>query len=91
MTDVSKLKFPAPLVGAIVVSLATSVGGYSVALYRISEHAERLASVEIERKNDRELLVRIDERTAEMKRIMERGNAEIRRLTLSADNKIPGS
>lgn len=85
MTDVSKLKFPAPLVLTLAGCLATSVGSVAVAQYRISEHAERLAEVESARANDRELLVRIDERTAEMKRILERSNAELRRIAFNAD------
>jgi hypothetical protein len=48
-----------------------SGGSVAIAQYRINDVADRVATIEAARAADRELLVRIDERTAEMKRILE--------------------
>jgi hypothetical protein len=66
----TKVKLPLPAVGAIALSLIASGGSIAVAKYRIDDAVTRLEVVEAARAADRELLVRIDERTAETKRIL---------------------
>lgn len=67
----TKVKLPLPAVASIVAAIAMSGGSVAVAQYRINDVADRVATIEAARAADRELLVRIDERTAEMKRILE--------------------
>lgn len=47
-------------------------GGFAVAQYQIAAHERRIERIEDERKSDRELLTRIDERTAAMKQQLDR-------------------
>lgn len=71
LTPNTKLKLPLPAMASIVAACVMSGGSLAVAQYRINDVAERVATIEAARAADRELLVRIDERTAEMKRILE--------------------
>lgn len=73
-TPASKVKLPLSAFVAIAFAVATSGGSLALAQYRINDVAERVAAIEQARAADRELLVRIDERTAEMKRILEAVN-----------------
>jgi hypothetical protein len=66
-----KIKLPATMLVGLLACVATSAGTLALAQKRISDMETKLEAVEQARAEDRELLVRIDERTAEMKRILQ--------------------
>ncbi len=71
VTPETKLRLPLAAVGGIVAAIALAGGALAVAQYRIDGIDTRLAEIERAKATDRELLVRIDERTTEIKRQLE--------------------
>lgn len=71
LTPDTKVRLPLSASVAVAGALALSGGTFAVAQYRLTAGEERIAAMEASRATDRELLVRIDERTAEMKRLIE--------------------
>lgn len=71
LTSDTPVKIPLRALGAVLCVIGVSGGSLALAEYRINDVSGRLAQVEAARSADRELLVRIDERTAEMKRLLE--------------------
>lgn len=61
-------------VGIITVALAISsaIGAFYVLPYRMSAAEAAISKMQDERKTDRELLLRIDERTARMDKTLDR-------------------
>lgn len=65
-----KIKLPATMLLGLLACVATSAGTLALAQKRIADMEAKIQAIEQARAEDRELLVRIDERTAEMKRIL---------------------
>ena len=61
-------RIPLYIAVAAIISLSAIAGTFSIAQYQIADHGDRLKKLE----SDRELLLRIDERTAEIKRQLDR-------------------
>jgi hypothetical protein len=67
----TKLRLPLSAMGGIIFAIGLSGGALAVAQFRIDALDERVADIERTKATDRELLVRIDERTTEIKRQLE--------------------
>lgn len=91
MADITKTKLPLLNVFVIISCICVPVGEFAVSRFQIPEITNRLSAIEAARAADRELLVRIDERYSEMKRILERGNADLKRIVQSQAPKLPDS
>lgn len=60
------------LVVAVLTGISAFFGTFVLLPYRMQAAEKALSDVQIERKSDRELLVRMDERTARMEKTLER-------------------
>ncbi|AHF89514.1 hypothetical protein OPIT5_03755 [Opitutaceae bacterium TAV5] len=72
ITEKTPVKLPAGVWLALVVTVGGAFSSFAVAQYQISEHGRRINTLEEQVQNSRELLLRIDERTAEIKRQLDR-------------------
>ncbi len=68
LTENTRVKLPIGLWLALIVTIAGAFSSFAVAQFQLAAHERRIERLE----NDRELLLRIDERTAEIKRQLER-------------------
>lgn len=67
-SDATKLRAPAKVWLAIIGAAMAGATGYATLRVAVSEHAARITALESDTRSAREVLIRIDERTAEIKR-----------------------
>jgi hypothetical protein len=67
-SDSSKIKAPAKVWLSLMFTVAARATAWATLRMSVSEHAARLAALETDSRSGREVLIRIDERTAEIKR-----------------------
>lgn len=60
------------LVVAVLTGIGAFIGTFVLLPYRMQAAEKSLSDLQIERRSDRELLVRVDERTARMEKAMDR-------------------
>lgn len=70
-TNKRKLEVVALLI-AVVSGLGAFYGTFVLLPYRMAAAEKAITEVQVERKTDRELLVRVDERTARMEKALDR-------------------
>lgn len=68
LSEQTRVKLPITAWLLLIATAFGAGGGFAVAQYQIGEHTRRLEKLE----SDRELLLRIDERTVEIKRQIDR-------------------
>ncbi|WP_043588091.1 hypothetical protein [Geminisphaera colitermitum] len=75
ITDKTPVKLPVGVWLALLVTVGGALSSFAVAQYQIAEHSRRISALEEQGQNSRELLLRIDERTTEIKRQLDRMTA----------------
>jgi hypothetical protein len=70
-TPPSKVKLPVSALLTLASAVAMSASSLAIAKMKLDDMGDRVSAIEAARAADRELLVRIDERTAEIKRIID--------------------
>lgn len=72
ISDTSNLRMPLRFFVAIIALAAGSALAWGITSRAVSDSAKRIEALELENRTNRELLLRIDERTTEIKRQMDR-------------------
>ena len=72
ITEKTSIKLPIGVWVALTAAIVGATANFVISQNQIAAHEQRLERLEGERKLDRELLLRIDERTGEIKRQIER-------------------
>lgn len=67
-SDSSRIKAPAKVWLALMCAAAAGATAWATLRMSVAEHATRIGSLESDSRTAREVLIRIDERTAEIKR-----------------------
>lgn len=73
ISDETRVKVPLRVLGMFAAAVAAGAIAWGITTNRVAEHDKRIEALEGDSRSTREVLIRIDERTAEIKRRLDNG------------------